>query len=91
MTSNQMTLNVDAELAERLAREAARLGLTTEAHIADILKSHLDEQAARAVGIEEDDRRWQRYRETGQTVSEANVRHKLQRFADDAQLKANSR
>ncbi len=83
-------LQIDFDLEARLSVLAARSGMSTTALAEDILRSHADEQERLISEYTEDDKRWQRYLETGETVSASDIQNKLRKLAKEATMKADT-
>ena len=88
MGKEYKTLSIDAELGQRLAEEAVKSGCTPDALAADILQAHFAANTTGLQDLEDDDLRWQRYKESGHSVSQDAIRSKLRRYAAEAASKA---
>lgn len=81
-------LQINSDLETRLSLLASRSGVSVSALAEDILRNHADEQERLIAEYAEDDKRWQRYESTGETVSASDIQSKLRRLAKEATLKA---
>jgi len=88
MSKEYKTLSINADLGQRLTEKAVKAGRTPDALAADILQAHLDADTIDVQDIAEDDMRWQRYKESGHSVSQEAIRGKLRRYAAEAESKA---
>jgi len=82
------SLHLAPELQVRLRVLAAKSGRTLEELAENILRAHADEQERVVAERQEDEQRWQRYLETGQTISLDSVRGKLHTLAGQSATKA---
>lgn len=82
--SDNDTLHIDPALKARLAALANRSGRTLDDLAQSVLRSHADEQERTAAEYAEDEQRWQRYLQTGQSVPFQTVRSRLQKLAGAA-------
>jgi predicted transcriptional regulator len=82
--SDQKTLHISSDLEARLDAIARHTGQTVEELADTVLRAHADAQERDTQEEAEDERRWQRYLETGQSVSLDTVRGKLSTLADQA-------
>jgi len=89
--SDRKTLHISEDLEARLSPIAGQSGHTLDELADAVLRAHADEQERGSLEKAEDERRWQRYLETGQTVSLDTVRRKLHTLADDATGSAETR
>lgn len=83
-------LAIDRELSERLSVIAEREGSTLSELAETVLRQHAEEAERLADEFAEDDRRWARYLETGESISLEDMRAKLQALAGEAVRKAGS-
>ena len=83
-------LAIDSELSERLSVIAEREGSTLSELAETVLRQHAEEAERLAEEFAEDDRRWARYLETGESISLEDMRVKLKDLADEAGRKAGS-
>ena len=83
-------LAIDRELIERLSAIADREGSTLSELAESVLRQHAEEAERVAEEFAEDDRRWAKYLETGESISLEDMRAKLQALADEAGRKAGS-
>ncbi len=83
-------LAIDSELSERLSVIAEREGSTLSELAEAVLRQHAEEAERLAEEFAEDDRRWARYLETGESISLEDMRNKLKALADEAGRKAGS-
>jgi predicted transcriptional regulator len=81
---------IDRELTERLSVLAEREGSTLSELAETVLRQHAEEAERRAEEFAEDDRRWARYLDTGESISLEDMRAKLQALAEEAGRKARS-
>lgn len=88
--SDQKTLHISGDLEARLGAIARHTGQTIEELADTVLRAHADAQEQGTQEEAEDEHRWQRYLETGQTVSVETVRGKLHALADQAAKAADS-
>jgi len=89
--SDRKTLHISDDLEARLRDIASRSGHTVDELADAVLSAHADAQERGSLEKAEDERRWQRYLETGLTVSLESVRRKLHTLAVDAAGSAESR
>lgn len=83
-TSKSPPLEIDPHLHARLGALARRSGASLSDLAESVLRSYVD-AAERALGEEEEDeRRWQRYLETGASIPAETVQSKLRRLAAEA-------
>jgi len=81
------TLTIEPHLQTRLAVLAEREGYSFEEFAERILRSHADHAEREIIEQADDERRWQKYLETGASVPFEIVRSKVQRLAADAAMK----
>jgi len=77
-------LNIDPNLEVRLSALAAREGYTVSEFAERLLRAHADQAEREITEYAEDERRWQKYLETGTAVSFDTVRNKLRHLAAEA-------
>lgn len=82
--SKNDTVHIDPALKARLAALASRSGRTLDELAQSVLRSHADEQERGAAEYAEDEQRWQRYLQSGQSVPFETVRSRLQKLAGEA-------
>lgn len=82
--SENDTVHIEPDLKVRLAALASRSGRTLDELAQAVLRSHADEQERTAAEYAEDEQRWQRYLQSGQSVPFQAVRAKLQGLAGEA-------
>lgn len=84
--SDQKTLYISSDLEARLGEIAQHTGQTVDELADTVLRAHADAQERDRDSQEEaeDERRWQRYLATGQSVSLEEVRSKLRARTDEA-------
>ena len=82
--SNHKPLKISENLEARLTALARQTGHTLDELATSVLKAHADARERDLLEQTDDERRWQRYLETGQTLSLDRVRKKLHRLADQA-------
>jgi len=87
---NKDIVEIDSDLKSRLAALASRSGLSVGELARDILRDHADRQEVLIAEYTEDEARWQRYLETGETIAFETVRAKLQGLAAEAAHKQNA-
>ena len=80
-------LHLDPSLQARLAALAERRGSTLSEFAEEVLRSHADEAEHALSETAEDERRWQRFLESGASVPFEKVRGKLRRLAAEAAQK----
>ncbi len=80
-------LAIDSELSERLSVIAAREGSTLTELAETVLRQHAEEAERLAEEFAEDDRRWARYLETGESISLEEILSDLDALADEARRK----
>lgn len=83
MTKPQ-SLTIDPNLQVRLSALAERQGYTVSEFAERLLRAHADQAEREITEYAEDERRWQRYLETGTAVSFDTVRNKLRHLAAEA-------
>lgn len=88
--SNQKPLHIAEDLEARLSILASKDGHTLEELADSILREHADSQERAIIEKTEDERRWQRYLESGQTISLDTVRGKLHTLAQQAAFQSES-
>lgn len=81
---NRTAVHIDPDLSARLATLAARSGRTLDELAQAILRDHADTAERGAEEHADDERRWQRYLQTGECVSSEAVQSRLRQLADDA-------
>ena len=84
--SNPKPLQIAEDVKVRLSALADKSGHTVDELADAVLRAHVDEQERAIIEVAEDERRWQRYLETGQTVSLESVRGKLHTLANEASV-----
>ncbi|MCI5047413.1 MAG: hypothetical protein MRY59_07910 [Aquisalinus sp.] len=89
--SETNALTIDPTLQVRLSALAEREGFSIAEMAEKILRAHLDDAERHIVIDEEDERRWQKYLETGVSVPFETVRSKVQRLAANAAAQAESK
>ena len=82
--SKNDTLEIDPDLKIRLAALASRSGQSFTELAQNVLRSHADKQERDMTEYAEDEQRWQRYLETGESIPFENIRAKLQGLAAEA-------
>ena len=82
--SESSSVTIDPDLKVRLVALASRSGQTLDELTQIVLRRHADEQERIATEYAEDEKRWQRYLQTGQSVPIQVVRSKLQTLAGKA-------
>ncbi|WP_117196523.1 hypothetical protein [Rhizobium terrae] len=87
-TSKTQPLEIDPQLQDRLGALARKQGASLADFAESVLRSYADEAERTISEHAEDESRWQRYIETGTSVSFDTVRAKLRGFAADAAGKA---
>ncbi|MCP4380935.1 MAG: hypothetical protein GY798_05855 [Hyphomicrobiales bacterium] len=88
MTGTNDTLQLSRALRTRLESLAAQSGLSFSELAEAVLSAHADAQERRQAEAAEDDARWQRYAEDGQTIPFETIRDKLHGLAARAAQKA---
>ena len=78
------TLELDPDLKARLAALAARSGQTLPELAEAVLRRHADEQERTVAEYANDEQRWQRYLQTGQSVPFQTVQARLRKLAGEA-------
>ncbi|HWU64368.1 MAG TPA: hypothetical protein VN112_20310 [Ensifer sp.] len=78
---------IDRELSERLSVIAEREGSTVSELAENVLRQHAEEAERLAEEFAEDDRRWARYLETGESISLEDILVDLDTLADEARRK----
>ncbi len=81
-------LAIDRELSERLSVIAEREGSTLSELAETVLRQHAEEAERLAEEFAEDDRRWARYLETGESISLEDILQELDTLAGEAGRKA---
>ncbi len=81
--STKEHLAIDRELSERLSVIAEREGSTLSELAENVLRQHAEE----AERLAEDDRRWAKYLETGESISLEDILVELDTLADEARRK----
>ena len=82
--SDKSTVSIDPDLQARLTALASKNGQTVSELAEHVLRGHADQQERLAAEYAEDEERWQRYLETGETIPFDAVRSKLQGMAGKA-------
>ena len=82
--SDNSTVHIDPALKARLVALASRSGRTLDELAQSVLRSHADEQERSAAERAEDEQRWQRYLQSGQSMPFEAVRSRLQKLAGEA-------
>jgi len=82
------TLQIDHDLMVRLRTLASRSGRSFDDLAQGVLRRHADEEERKQLEREEDEKRWRRYLEEGETVPLETVRDRLRRLAAKAAQKA---
>lgn len=82
--SKNITVELDPDLKIRLTALAARSGQTLPELVQAVLRRHADEQERAAAEYADDERRWQRYLQTGQSVPVKTVQARLQGLVAEA-------
>lgn len=77
-------LTIDPNLQVRLSALAKREGYTVSELAERLLRAHADQAEREIIEYAEDDRRWQKYLETGAAVPFDTVRNKLRHLAAEA-------
>jgi predicted transcriptional regulator len=80
-------LAIDSELIERLSAIAEREGSTLPELAESVLRQHAEEAERLAEEFAEDDRRWAKYLETGESISLEDILIDLDALADEARRK----
>lgn len=80
------TLTIDPHLKGRLTALASRSGCTYAELAENILRRHADEQERLISEYTEDEERWQRYLQSGKSISFEKMRNRLRQLAADAAL-----
>lgn len=80
-------LAIDRELSERLSVIAERERSTLSELAENVLRQHAEEAERLAEEFAEDDRRWARYIETGESISLGDILVELDTLADEARRK----
>jgi predicted transcriptional regulator len=88
--STKETVSIDGDLKKRLAVIAEREGSTVSELAEGVLRLHAEDVERQEAEFAEDDRRWARYLETGETISAEDMKAKLRALADEAGRKARS-
>jgi predicted transcriptional regulator len=88
--SSKQTVSIDGDLKKRLAAIAEREGATVSELAESVLRLHADDVERQEAEFAEDDRRWARYLETGESISLEDMKVKLRALADEAGRKARS-
>ncbi|MCO5732101.1 hypothetical protein [Rhizobium sp. SSA_523] len=86
--STKETVSIDGDLKKRLAVIAERDGSTVSELAESILRLHADDVERQEAEFAEDDRRWARYLETGESIAFDDFMAELQSLADEAGRKA---
>lgn len=84
MSEKDKSLHLAPDLQVRLSVLASKSGYTLDELAENVLRSHVDEQEKEILEQAEDERRWQRYLDTGRSVALDTVRGRLHRLADEA-------
>jgi predicted transcriptional regulator len=84
------TVSIDGDLKKRLAVIAERDGATVSELAESVLRLHAEDVERQEHEFAEDDRRWARYLETGDSISREDMQAKLRALADEAGRKARS-
>ena len=82
--SESSNVTIDPDLKIRLVALASRSGLTLDELTQTVLRRHAEEQERIAAEYAEDEKRWQRYLQTGQSVPFQAVRSRLKTLAVEA-------
>lgn len=82
--SSRKQIDIAEDLKIRLGALASESGHTVEEMADQVLRSHVDAHERAIIEKAEDERRWQRYLESGQTISLDSLRGKLHTLAQDA-------
>lgn len=85
--STKEHLVIDRDLSERLSVIAEREGSTLSELAEAVLRLHAEEAERMAEEFAEDDRRWARYLETGESISLEDILVELDTLADEARRK----
>jgi predicted transcriptional regulator len=88
--STKETVSIDGDLKKRLAVIAEREGSTVSELAEGVLRLHAEDVERQEAEFAEDDRRWARYLETGESISLEDMKAKLHALADQAGRKARS-
>lgn len=88
--STKETVSIDGDLKKRLAVIAEREGSTVSELAESVLRLHAEDVERQEAEFAEDDRRWARYLETGESISLEDMKSKLRALADEAGRKARS-
>ena len=75
--TDNLTLEIDPDLKERLTALAMRSGRSLAELTRRVLRDHVDAQENALAERAEDEARWQRYLKTGETVSLGEMRARL--------------
>lgn len=86
--STKETVSIDGDLKKRLAVIAEREGLTVSELAESVLRLHAEDVERQEAEFAEDDRRWARYLETGESIAFEDFMSELQSLADEAGRKA---
>ena len=88
MTDKTESVDIDPQLKARLAAIASKSGRTFSELAQQVLSTHADHQERLITEAAEDEKRWQRYLETGQSISLDQMRGNLASLALKAAQKA---
>lgn len=88
--STKETVSIDGDLKKRLAVIAEREGSTVSELAEGVLRLHAEDVERQEAEFAEDDRRWAKYLETGESISGEDMKAKFQALADEAGRKARS-
>ncbi len=88
MAMTTMGIKLDGEVRERLKQLGAIKERSPHWLMRKAIMEYLDREEAHEREKQEDLQRWQRYQETGEHLSQEEVRVRLTRLADQARLKA---
>ncbi|WP_165218138.1 hypothetical protein [Affinirhizobium pseudoryzae] len=88
--STKETVSIDGDLKKRLAVIAEREGSTVSELAEGVLRLHAEDVERQEAEFAEDDRRWARYLETGESISLEDMKTELRALADEAGRKARS-
>lgn len=84
MSTKNAPLQLTDDLQARLNSLAAKTGRSSDELAEDILREHIERTEREISEAAEDEARWQRYLETGQTVPLDSIRGKLHTLAAQA-------
>lgn len=82
------TVSIDRDLKQRLAAIAEREGATVSELAENVLRLHAEEAERGEAELAEDERRWAKYVETGESITFEDFMLELDALAEEASRKA---